>query len=349
FFFPIFKQLLLVFLWVVLNKSKNNMLLGTTDHIEIIEKLDLSIVPKGQITRYWLRLVRDGMGVYMNVPLIVAKGYEAGKTVGITAAVHGNELNGIPVIQRLFKEIDVQCLKGAIVGVPVVNIPSLLRKKRRFVDGSDLNHIMPGKPNGTVSQVYAWRVVERIIKQLDFLVDLHTASNGRVNSYYIRADMADETVRKMALLQNAQIIVHNPPNDGTLRGTADELGISAITLEVGDPNLFQKGMIRDGLTGIHNLLGYFGITDSEVEEQSEDTVICKKSYWIYTDTGGLLTVHPKVSEMVKKGQVIATLRNIFGDLIKEYHAPEDGIVIGKSVSPVNQTGGRILHLGVVRK
>ena len=69
---------------------------------------------------------------------------------------------------------------------------------------------------------------------------------------------------------------------------------------------------------------------------------------IYTDTGGILTVFPKVTELVESGQVIASLRNIFGDLIKEYFAPEDGIVIGKSVSPINQTGGRILHLGILK-
>ena len=155
-------------------------------------------------------------------------------------------------------------------------------------------------------------------------------------------------VHKMALLQNAQIIVHNPPSDGTLRGTADEMGIPAITLEVGNPNTFQKGYIRDGLTGIHNLLGYLKMTDDEVEEHDEETVHCKNSYWIYTDTGGILTVHPKVTEIVKKDEVIATLRNIFGDVIREYLAPEDGIVIGKSVSPINQTGGRILHLGIIK-
>jgi len=318
------------------------------ENIEIIKKLDVSQAPKGEITRYWLHLVDDGMGVPTHVPIIVARGIEDGKTVGLTAAVHGNELNGIPVIQRIYKEIDVTKLKGAIVGVPVINVPSLLRKKRRFLDGVDLNHIMPGQPDGTVSQVYAWRIVERIIKQFDFLIDLHTASNGRINSYYIRADMEDETVKKMALLQNAQIIVHNPPNDGTLRGTADDMGIPAITLEVGNPNLFQKGMIREGLTGLHNLLGYFGCTDCEVEEHSDDTVLCKKSYWIYTDTGGFLAVHPKVTELVKKGDLIATIRNIFGDVVKEYFAPEDGIVIGKSVSPINQTGARILHLGIVK-
>lgn len=319
-----------------------------SNEIKVINHLNLDKVPSNAISRFWLELLEDGMGVPIKIPVIVAKGKTKGKTVGLTAAVHGNELNGIPVIQRLFNEIDTATLKGTIVGIPVLNTPSFLRKKRRFLDGVDLNHIMPGKEKGTVSQVYAWRIVNNVIKHLDYLVDLHTASNGRVNSYYIRADMSDEVVRKMALLQNAQIIVHNPPSDGTLRGTADELDIPAITLEVGNPNLFQKGMIRDGLTGIHNLLGYFGITDSEVEEISEETVICKRSYWIYCDQGGLLTVHPNVTDVIEKDQVIATLRNIFGDVVKEYHAPEKGVVIGKSVSPVNQAGGRILHIGIMK-
>jgi len=317
-------------------------------NIEIINQLDIDKAPKGAITRYWLKIVDDGMGVPINIPVMIAKGKTKGKTVGITAAVHGNELNGIPVIQRLFKEIDVETLRGTIVGIPIINVPSYVRKKRRFLDGTDLNHIMPGKPDGSVSQVYAWRVVNKIIKHFDYLLDLHTASNGRINSYYIRADMDNEMVCKMALLQNAQIIVHNPPNDGTLRGTADAMGIPAITLEVGNPNLFQKGMIRDGLTGIHNLLGHLQITDSEVEDQSTDTVRCKESYWIYTDTGGLLTVYPNVTQIVNEGETIAILRNVFGDVIKEFKAPEKGIVIGKSVSPVNQAGGRILHLGIIR-
>jgi len=316
--------------------------------IKIIKELDLNKIPNNCISRYWLELVEDGMGVPIKIPVIVAKGSDTGKVVGITAAVHGNELNGIPVIQRLFNEIDVKKLKGTVVGIPVLNTPSFLRKKRRFLDGVDLNHIMPGKEHGNVSDVYAWRVVNKVIKNFDYLLDLHTASVGRINSYYIRADMSDEVVRKMALLQNAQIIVHNPPSDGTLRGTADELEIPAITLEVGNPNLFQKGMIRDGLTGMHNVLGHFGIADSEVEEISEETIICKKSYWLYCDQGGLLAVHPKATEIVEKDQVIATLTNVFGDIIKTYKAPERGIVIGKSVSPVNQAGGRILHLGIIK-
>ena len=50
----------------------------------------------------------------------------------------------------------------------------------------------------------------------------------------------------------------------------------------------------------------------------------------------------------EKGQTIARVRNIFGDVIREYAAPEDGIIIGRSVNPLNQTGSRIVHLGIVK-
>lgn len=318
------------------------------EDIKQIEQVNFKELPKGKVTRLWFNIITNPLGSPMQIPIMVAVGKKEGGVLGITAAVHGNELNGIPVIQRLFKEVDVENLEGIIVGVPVVNVVSLVRKKRRFNDSVDLNHIMPGKENGNTSDVYAYRFFNQIVKQFDYLIDLHTASFGRINSYYIRADMANKTVARMAMLQNAQIIVHNPPSDGTMRGAAEENGIAAITLEVGNPNLFQKGMIRSGLTGIHNVLSYLEFTDDEIEEPTHAPIICKKSYWIYTKSGGILTVFPKETEIIEKGQKIGRLQNIFGDVIEEYHAPERGIVIGKSVSPINQSGGRILHLGILK-
>lgn len=315
----------------------------------VITSLNLDDIPEGTISRYWLHLVTDGMGVPVYVPIMVARGVQDGPTLGITAAVHGNEINGIPVIQRLFREIDPQRMQGTLVGVLVTNVPSLLLKQRRFIDGTDLNHIMPGRSDGNVSQVYAHRIIQRIVRHFDYLLDLHTASFGRINSYYIRADMEDPKTRKMAMLQNAQIIVHNPPLDGTLRGAADALGIPAVTLEVGNPNVFQKGLIRSGLTGIHNLLIQLEMTEGEIEEPEVPAVICERSAWMYTDTGGILNVQPGIVEQVRAGDVVATMRDVFGSLKVEYRAPHDGIVIGKSVDPINQTGGRILHLGVVRE
>lgn len=319
-----------------------------SDSIPIITELDLSSIAKGSFSKYWLRIVSDGFGNPVSIPVMIARGIEPGPVLGLTAAVHGNELNGIPVIHRLFNEIDVEELRGTIIGIPVVNVPSFMRKKRRFNDGVDINHIMPGVKDGNVSQLYAYRFIERVVKHFDYLIDLHTASFGRINSYYVRADMDVEATRELALLQNADIIVHNPPNDGTLRGAADDLGIPAITLEVGNPSIFQRKLIRSGVEGIHNVLCQLKMIDDEMEIEEKKTVVCRNSYWLYTDRGGLLSVHADLRDRLEKGQKIASIKNIFGEEPVEYFSPAAGIVIGKSISPVNQSGGRILHLGIVQ-
>lgn len=312
-----------------------------------IHEIDLETFERGRLHKVWFDVITDPLGEALSIPLLIGRGSLPGPVLGMTAALHGNELNGIPVIQRLFKALEQETIKGTIIGAPVVNVPSFIRKRRRFVDGVDLNHIMPGKRHGNVSEVYAYRFFEQIIKKFDYLFDLHTASSGRVNSYYIRANMDDIIARELALLQQAQIIVHNPPSDGTLRGAAEERGIPSITLEVGNPNIFQRGMIRTSITGLMNGLVHLGMLEDEIDTTENEAILCSRSYWIYTDRGGLLQVFPDVAEYVKKGELIAALYDIFGDKIIDYYSPEDGIVIGKSKSPIQQTGGRILHLGIL--
>ena len=131
------------------------MLLEITNETPIIDELKIDEAPIGKISHYWLKIATDGMGVPIHIPVIVARGTKEGKVLGLTAAVHGNELNGISVIQRLFNEVSIEEVSGTIVGVPVVNVPAFIRKKRRFNDGVDINHIMPGKKEGKISQVYA--------------------------------------------------------------------------------------------------------------------------------------------------------------------------------------------------
>ncbi len=319
-----------------------------TDHLNarVITELEIEQTPPGQIGEYWMHIINDGIGEPVRLPILVARGVEDGPVLGLTAAIHGNELNGIPVIQKLFRDIDVRRLRGTVVGVLVLNVPGLLLEQRKFNDGTDLNRIAPGRPDGDVSQVYINRIINRILHRFDYLVDLHTASFGRVNSWYIRADMTREITSVMARLQNPEIILNNPGNDGTFRGTAAHLGINAITLELKDPHVFQFDVINDALVGVWNIIFYLDMMDGQLNCPLEYTTLCENSYWLYTDEGGILQVLPQVRDFVRKGDPIAEIRTIFGKRVKRYYAPDDGIVIGRSVDPINQTGSRILHLGL---
>lgn len=316
----------------------------------LVEALDIDALPAGAFTRLLVTTVHDGMGRPVRVPVIVAKGKREGPVFGITSALHGNELNGIPVIHRLLARLDPARLRGVVVAVVVANVPGFHRHQRRFSDGTDLNHIMPGHPKGTAPQVYGHRLLERLrIDRFNYLVDLHTASVGRINSLYVRADLKDETAARLAYTLRPQIVVHSSPSDYTLRGTAAELGIPAITVEIGNPQRFQPRYIKTTLAGLHALLAQAGMVSRRPITPATDPIVCARSYWIYTAHGGLLDVLPEVTQRLTAGQHIARMTDVFGDLIAEYDAPEAGIVIGRSVDPVAQTGDRVLHLGVLAR
>jgi hypothetical protein len=319
--------------------------------IEVVESFDPRDFAPGTITRLRLSMVGNGLGELLTVPVVVARGVEPGPTMGLTAALHGNELNGVRVIQNLMADLDATKLRGTIIAIPVVNVPGYLINTRYFNDGQDLNRVMPGKLGGTQAQVYAHRFMTRVVCHFEYLIDLHTASFGRINTLYVRADLTHPETSWMARAQLPQILLHNTGADGTLRGAAMERGIHAITVEIGNPNRFQDALIEQGEVGVRNVMVRLGMLPAleHAPTQHAQPVVCTRSYWMYTELGGVLEVFPDLAERVKKGDLVGRVTDIFGDTQAEYFAPEDGVVIGRSTHPVNQTGSRIIHLGIEGK
>lgn len=315
----------------------------------IIDRLHIDSVAPGKIARYWLEMATTALCEPVKIPVMIARGLQDGPVLGITAALHGNELNGIPVIQTFMQDLNVQQLRGTVVGVPVLNVPSFLENQRIFTDDTDLNRIMPGKSNGNESHVYAHRLLDRLLTHFQYHIDFHTASAGRVNSHYVRANMKCRETAMLARVQNPEIILNSVGEEGALRPFLAEHGIFSITVELCDPHIIQMKVIRRELHGMHNTLVHLGMLSGDLHPPKVLPVECDESFWMYTDRGGWLEVLPKITDSVSRGDLVARLSNIFGDVIHEYHSPADGIVIGKSVNPVNQTGGRILHLGLLKK
>ena len=267
--------------------------------------------------------------------------------MGVSAAIHGDELNGIPAMHRLFEGLDVQRLKGTVVAVMVANPVAFRRRQRRLDEGIDLNHVFPGKRRGTLGEVLAYRIRKQFLQRIDVLLDLHTASRGRVNSLYVRADMSDVRTARLAYLQRPEIIVHNPPSDGTLRGAAASAGIPAITVEIGNPSSFQDALTKRTTSGLRAVMANMGMISRRPPALGEEPIVCTRSRWTYTEAGGLLRVVPPLRARVDKGDTLATLTDIFGRPHSEVSAPFAGVVVGHAVDPVATTGTRVVHLGEV--
>ncbi|UZR98620.1 succinylglutamate desuccinylase/aspartoacylase family protein [Chondrinema litorale] len=323
-----------------------------SESIPHITKIDLENITPGTKNNYWLKISEDGLGQDINIPVVILKGANDGPVLAINAAIHGNELNGIPIIHHIINTVNPAEMNGTIIAIPITNVPAYQDNNRLFPDQTDLNRTMPGKVNGNESQFYAFQLLDKLKGNCDYVIDLHTASFGRINTHYVRADLQDPILAKMAEIQNPQIILNGKAAstanaDGTLRSALAANNIKCITIELGNPQVFQEDMKQAGIIGIQNTLAYLKILNIHVAAPKHPVVRCSKSYWIYTDAGGILEVIPVVNQTIEKGQKIAMLYDSFGEVKQTYYAPEKGIVIGKSSNPVSPAGARILHLGII--
>lgn len=311
---------------------------------KIVTQLDLASLPPGTRHNLHLQLFRDPAGQPLRVPVLVVRGTEPGPVLGVTAAIHGNELNGIPAVHRFVHSLDPKRLRGTVVAISVVNIPGFLLRRRGFSDARDLNRLFPGKDGGTDSQLWIGKLREQFLTRVDFVVDLHTAGPGRTNPVYARVNLEEPLTVELGIAAKPDLILHKPPNPRTLRGAAQELGIPGVTLELGAPQVLQPEIVERGTKGLRRIAQHLEMLTRPLALRSRPP-LCSESNWIYTEHGGLLEVFPELLERVREGDPIARVVNLFGEIIGEYRAPHKGIVIGKTIDPVAPIGTRIIHLG----
>jgi predicted deacylase len=311
---------------------------------KIVTKLDLVSLPWASKHHLHLNLFPDPAGQPLRVPVLVVRGAEPGPALGITAAIHGNELNGVAAIHRFIHGLDPKRLRGTVVAISVVNIPGFLLRRRAFSDARDLNRLFPGKPGGTDSQLWILKLREQFLAHLDFVVDLHTAGPGRTNPIYARIDLSEPIGVELGVAAKPDLLVHKPAHPRTLRGAARDLGIPAVTLEIGDPQVLQPAMIERANKALQRIARHLEMLPRPLNLRARPP-LCSESRWIYTDHGGLLEVFPECLTRVREGEPIARIINLFGEVVHEYTAPFRGVVIGKTVDPMAPIGTRIVHLG----
>lgn len=310
------------------------------------EPIDIAQYEPGTRTDLYAKIFEEATGQATLLPVIVARGALEGPVVGITAAVHGNELNGIRIIHNLLEDLNLSTLRGSLLCAPIVNVPAFNLQQREFSDGRDLNHFFPGKQQGVPAEQYARAIVRTLLPACDYLIDIHTASWGRVNTMYVRADLHNPEVRRLAQVMSPEIVLHSRGGDGTLRHAARQRGIHALTVEAGNPNVFQGRMLFAGEVGIQNILVDIGLCEGSLQREREP-VICRRSAWLRTTTGGLLRTHFKLGDRISKQQLLAETVDPFGYAMKAYRAPRAGIVIGMAVNPLAVPGTRYCHLGEI--
>lgn len=311
---------------------------------EVFSLLGRELV-RGQSQRLTWK-ARYGFGeLDASAPVQVAHGAKPGPTLCLTAAVHGDELNGIEIVRRVMHGIDLNELSGTVVGVPIVNIPGFLRGSRYLPDRRDLNRYFPGDPNGSLASRIAHDFFERIIRHCDQLVDLHTGSFARTNLPQLRADLTDHAIVEMTKGFGAIAVLHSTGADGTLRRAAALAGIPSVTLEAGEPERLQTEEVVQGVKGVESLMSAMGMTPKKFVWRNPQPVFYE-SQWVRADRGGIFFTDTQLGDVVNAGDILGTVTDPLSNVRTDVIAPVRGRVLGKALNQFVMPGFAAFRLGV---
>ncbi|WP_138005764.1 succinylglutamate desuccinylase/aspartoacylase family protein [Halalkalirubrum salinum] len=288
------------------------------------------------------------LGDPVRIPVTIINGEKPGPTAFLTAATHGDELNGIEVVREIAHEWDLSGLAGTLVCLPVLNVPGFLAQQRYLpIYDRDLNRSFPGREGSTSAKRMAHRIFSNFIEPCDFGLDFHTSTRGRTNMLHVRGNMANKSVHRLALAYGSNVVLDGEGPDGTLRGEATRAGIPTITIEMGEAHRFQRGLIDDALAGAESVFAEYNmIEQSTVRWPGWRTIITddREKTWIRADVGGIVDMHYGRGSLVHDGDRICTITNPFKDDNVTVEAPFTGLLVGLLENPVVYPGNPLCHL-----
>jgi len=284
-------------------------------------------------------------GVPVSSPVLVVNGKAAGPTVCLTAAVHGDELNGIEMVRRVMHNLNPRRLSGAVIGVPIVNLQGFRRGSRYLPDRRDLNRYFPGNPHGSAAARIAYSFFTDVILHCDALIDLHTGSFERSNLPQLRADLRNPDIVTLTQGFGATVILHSTPANGTLRHAATAAGIPAVTLEAGGPSQLELEEVKHGVKGIETLLNTLGMV-RRMRLWGDAEPVYYRSSWVRANRGGILLSDVSLGSTVKEGDLLGTITDPMNNASTRLYSPYSGRIIGMARNQVVMPGFAAFHVGI---
>lgn len=284
-------------------------------------------------------------GSVVGTPVVVLHGARPGPRLCLTAAVHGDELNGIEIIRRITNNIDVAELAGTVIAVPIVNYLGYSRGTRYLPDRRDLNRYFPGHRSGSSAARIAFGFFNDLARHCHALVDFHTGSFDRSNLPQVRGDLRIAAVQSFARGFGATAVLHSPGSVGMLRRALTDVGIPAVTFELGAPLRLEPSEIDFGVQAMHSLLHGLGMTRS-FRARSEPQALFYAAKWVRADTGGMLFAEVELGDRVRVGQRLGKVIDPLQNLERPILSPVRGKVLGMALNQIVLPGFAVFHLGV---
>jgi predicted deacylase len=307
------------------------------------------VIAPGQLRRLDIPVGRLPTQTLLSLPVTVVNGIEAGPRLWLSAAIHGDELNGVEIIRQVLTNIQPDQLRGTLIAVPIVNVFGFIDQSRYLPDRRDLNRSFPGSETGSLASRLADLFMREIVSHSTHGIDLHTAAVHRLNFPQIRANLEDEETNRCAKAFGAPIMMHATMRDGSLRQAATKKGIPVLLYEAGEALRFDRQAIRIGAEGILRVMECLGMHQFPSLPPPTPSVEVRESKWIRAGRGGIFHLEVSLGEKVQKKQQLGFITDAFGENSLSVRAIYHGIVIGCTQNPLVNQGDAIVHLAAVEE
>jgi hypothetical protein len=281
----------------------------------------------------------------MNMSVHVICGARDGPRLFLSAAIHGDELNGVEIIRRILHHPALKRIRGSLIAVPIVNVYGVLQQSRYLPDRRDLNRSFPGSERGSLAARLADLFMREIVAQATHGIDLHTGAAHRENFPQIRANLDDAATNDLAREFGVPVLLNSTLRDGSLREAASERGIPILLYEAGEALRFDEMAIRVGVKGVTNIMRALGmLPKARKRRPAPEPFVARSSLWVRAPESGILRPLCALGTRVRKGQRLGEIADPFGDAMAGVTAPSSGIVIGRLNLPLVHEGDALFHI-----
>lgn len=285
----------------------------------------------------------------VHMPVHVFHGRKAGPVMFVSAAIHGDEINGVEVIRRIVSLRAIKRLRGTLLLIPTVNVLGFDTHSRYLPDRRDLNRSFPGREQGSLAGRLANTFMSEIVERSDLGIDLHTAAIHRDNFPQIRADLNDQQMNNLARIFSAPVLLHSAPPEGSLRHAAAAESVPVMVFEAGEALRFDEVAIRVAVRGILSVMREIDMLSRSKAKKPRPSVLLRSSTWCRAPRSGILRAQVKLGDMVTKGDVLGLISHPASQEDEAVEATYDGIIIGRTNIPLVYEGEALFHIGRSRQ
>ncbi|MEZ5569870.1 MAG: succinylglutamate desuccinylase/aspartoacylase family protein [Halioglobus sp.] len=303
-------------------------------------------VLRGEERRVFWLASETSYGSKLETPVYVIHGEKPGPTLCLTAAIHGDELNGVEIVRQVVSDLSAQDLYGTVIGVPIVNLFGFTRASRYLPDRRDLNRYFPGNVYGSSASRIAHSFFTEVVRHCDLLIDLHTGSMNRTNMPQVRANLQIPEVLDFTTKFGSTAVLHSRKLRGNLRSAATNEGIPAVALELGEPGTLQQEHIDEGIEIIETVMSALKMT-RRLWSVGESQPVFYRSRWVRVNYGGLLVSEVEVGKRVREGDKLGTIANPLTNESFDVLSPYSGKILGMALNQFMLPGYAAFNVGLV--